>query len=520
MVANGADQGALIRRRVAAGTLSNYLAKFVALGSGFLLTPFLLARLGSTSYGLWVLVGSFVAYGGLLDFGMSTALIRQVAHCEATGRIDRARAYVATSVRIYVVLGLLAVVLGVLLAPMVPDLFDIPPSERDTASALVMLMGVGVGIGIASTPTTAVLRGLQRYELVSALSVAGSLLATGASVGVVLLGGGLLALVAVTTIASLLMQAVCVLIVRRTARDLRLGWRGAEWRLVSDIVGYSGAVFVMELGGRMQTRTDEILIGAFMPVSFVTPYALARRLSEIPQILTDQFMKLLVPLASQLHAADDSDRLRELYTTGTRLTLALYVPIATVLVVLARPILTAWLGQEYAEYAPLVLILTLAGLISTSQWPAGSILQGISGHRPVAVASLASGITNLGLSAALISPLGLTGVAVGTLAPTAVECLGFVLPFTLRTLGVQPGAALREIFLPPLAPVVPMVLVLWLAERDSEPKSLLSIGMCAALGLLTYALGYLVTACAPERRVCRALLASVPRLARVGTLRF
>jgi O-antigen/teichoic acid export membrane protein len=123
------------------------------------------------------------------------------------------------------------------------------------------LMGVGVGMSLAATPITAVLRGLQRYELVSVLGVAGTLLVTRATFAVLLLGGGLLGLVAVTTVASLLMQGLGLIIVRRTAPELRLGWRGADWSLVPSIVGYSGAIFVMELGGRLQTRTDGRLPG-------------------------------------------------------------------------------------------------------------------------------------------------------------------------------------------------------------------------------------------------------------------
>src|SRR5213078_2168691 len=109
---------------------------------------------------------------------------------------------------------------------------------------------------------------------------------------------------------------------------------------------------------------------------------------------------------------------------SSRLTLAIFIPVGCVLAVLTRPILTAWVGAAYADYAHLVIILTLAGLINTSMWPAASILQSMSRHRPLAAMSLGSGLVNVALSIALVHRFGLTGVALGTLIPTAAECLG------------------------------------------------------------------------------------------------
>ncbi len=40
----------------------------------FFLTPFVVNSLGSTAYGIWVLLMSLTGYYGLLDLGVSAAL--------------------------------------------------------------------------------------------------------------------------------------------------------------------------------------------------------------------------------------------------------------------------------------------------------------------------------------------------------------------------------------------------------------------------------------------------------------
>jgi O-antigen/teichoic acid export membrane protein len=246
-----------------------------------------------------------------------------------------------------------------------------------------------------------------------------------------------------------------------------------------------------QIAGRLKARTDEIVIAAFLPLSAVAPYAIALRLSETAQILTNQFMKILLPLASELHAENDQGRLRSLYITSTRLTLAIFLPVGCTLVVLTRPILTLWVGAAYAGFAHLVLILTLANLIDTSLWPAGSVLQGMARHRPLAVMSMCTAVANLALSIVLVRSWGLTGVALGTLIPIAIECIGLVLPYVMRVLGISLKQALKEMFLPALLPAAPMVVVLHTLQFAVDSSSLLSMMALIGVGFLVYVIGYL-----------------------------
>jgi len=47
----------------------------------------------------------------------------------------------------------------------------------------------------------------------------------------------------------------------------------------------------MDVAERIQRKSDEIIISIFLPIAAVTPYVIARKLSEVLQILTVQFIK-------------------------------------------------------------------------------------------------------------------------------------------------------------------------------------------------------------------------------------
>ncbi|MDQ3811822.1 MAG: oligosaccharide flippase family protein [Chloroflexota bacterium] len=505
--ADRANTDALIRRRLFGGSISNALARVIGLLSWFVLAPIILARLGPSQYGLWVVVGSIVGYGWLLDFGISATLVKYLAQFRAQGQIDRARALIATSLCLYSALGLLAALVSAGLAVVLPGLLNVPEEDRATAAWVVLIMGLAVGVGLPCSTGLAVLRGLHRYDLASLVAAAATLISAVCIVVVLFTGGGLIGMVAVSVPVALATQATAWWLIRRIAPELGLTWRGATWQLARTTAAYGTPLSVMDVADILQRKTDEVVIGAFLPVASVTPFVLARGLAEVGRTLTSQFVQVLLPVASELQARNDLGRLRALYLNATRVSLVIFVPIGVTLFVFPRQILTAWVGAGQADAAQLVVILTVASMLVTSQSPARWILQGIARHRLLAVAALASGLGNLALSVALVRPLGVTGVAVGTLVPMAVESMCFVLPFAMRLLDVRAGQWLREIALPAVAPVVPQALALYLLDRVFAPDALLTLALTAMAGWLVYVGSYLALGASPaERALCRRLI--------------
>ncbi len=452
-----------IRRRVLVGALSNYAGQIVAFATLFFLTPFILRELGPTAYGLWVLVGSLMSYGALLDFGVWGALIKYVAEFEARGQSELARSLLVTALWLYVGLAILLVLFSIGLAATFSRWFTLAPELRRVAPMLVVLMGVGAGIAMPAMSPMAILRGLQRYDIVNLVEVAGTLFTAGLTVLALSLGGGLLALVAVNIGGTLFVMALAVYWIRRLAPELRIPWRQFGWHNVEGqvarrIIAYSWPLFVSDISYRLQSKTDEIVIGFFLLIRSVTPYNLAKKLSDVTQILTKQFMKVFLPLASELSADEDHGRLRALYATGLRLTVAIALLFSAIFILFARPILTLWVGEEYATASNIVVILTLAGLMSAIQGPAVVVLRGMSRHRPLAAIALASGIANLILSIVLARRWQIEGVAMGTLIPSVVELI-IVLAYVTHVLAQDRRQLLFRAFAPALLALLPMVLV-------------------------------------------------------------
>jgi O-antigen/teichoic acid export membrane protein len=499
----------LIRRRVLTATLTNWSTKVVTLVIRFFLTPFILHRLGDTQFGLLALVGSVVGQGELLDLGIKAALMKYVAEHHSQEKYIDARRLIATSFLLYCGLGLLALLLALAIAPIFPHLFNVPPSDRATAIHVVQLMGIQIAIAVPGAAPAAVLWGLHRYALVNALIILSTVLSAALTVAILLAGGGVTEMVAAGIPLALGMLVVGIGLLNRVAPELRSTWRDARRELAHSVLSFSGATFIIQTGFSLLTKVDEIIIGAFLPISSVSPYTIARRLSAMPQMVTEPCLGAFLPVASQLQAEGDANRLRSFYLIGSRITLAICLPLASVLIALAGPLLALWVGAEYSAYAPIVIILALAGLAEISHWPANEILQGTARHHGLAPAYLVAAVANITVSVLLVRPYGLVGVAMGTLIPSTVLSLCYVWPYASRVLGVPWRDLLKQVFWPVVLPVVPMGAVIYVATRIIEPSGLISLLVIASASLSAYAAVYLaVGAGDPERQLIRNVLAN------------
>ena len=496
-----------IRQRLLVGTLSNVVGKVTSVGVWFVLTPFVLGRLGPNGYALWVLMGAVASYGFLLDFGIGGAVVKYVAEHVARGERDLAKSLIASAQWLYLALALVALVLSILIAPALARLLGVAADQRATVEWLVILTGMNVAITIAFMPPMSVLRGLQRYDLYNGITVVGSLVEAIAAVAVLLAGWGVVGMVAAMVPVNGLAGIAALRLLKRVAPDLPLGWQGANRADARRILSFSSSLFAIDVARNLQAKTDEFIIVFFRALSVVTPYALARKLGDIAELAAVQFVNVIMPLASELDAGDHGRALRTLYIVASRVALAIAVPLVVVLVVIGGHILTLWVGRTYAGYANLLAVLAIARLLATSQWPAAQVLLGMSRHRFVAATAAVAGLAHVALSVLLLSPFGLMGIAVGTLIPYGCTSLCVLMPFAHRTLQIPFRTAVRDIWSPGLLPGIGAAAVLWGLQRDVTAPSIITVACWILVTMLVYGAGYLMMpATGAERRLLADLV--------------
>jgi O-antigen/teichoic acid export membrane protein len=197
-----------------------------------------------------------------------------------------------------------------------------------------------------------------------------------------------------------------------------------------------------------------VVIGVFMGAAPVAAWAVADRIVSGTQRLTNQGNAVLFPVVVDADATHQIGRLQKVLIEGTRLSLATVLPIAVVLIVLAYPLVEAWVGAKMIIAAPVIQILAVAVALRVGNATSTTLLKGAGQVRRVAIVNIVTGIVNLVMSAALVRPLGLIGVAIGTLVPVAVASIGVLFPDACRRVDLPVRHAFRRAVWPAAWPAV------------------------------------------------------------------
>ena len=454
------------------GTATKYLLLAVNIVLGIFLMPFTVRHLGTTEYGLWMLVASMTAYFQLLDLGYGNGLVRHVADADARGNVTLVNQILSTFVIVYSALGLAAALaVGAMIVWVVPSFPKLTPAQVSLARYVLAMIGIRIAVGFPMTVFGAATTARQRFALNNLVATAASLLTGAATFLLLAYGYRVRAVVAASTAVALVSYVAYAWTAKRAFPELRLRVSSFSTTLIRDVTAFSLYVFIIDIAIQIAFNLDNVIVGAALGTSAVAVYAVTLRLADYQRQMSSQFNSLMFPVVVRYGAANDPEALRRMLIEGTRLALTLVCGVTVCLMGFAGPLINRWMGPGFDAAVLPLEVLAVTGIVFVGQQPLGNILLGTGRQRLVAFSTLAEAIVNLVLSLILVRRYGLLGVAVGTIIPVVAANFFVLVPAACRQVGISVMDFARSVAVAPaigglIAAVAGAALRAWWAPQS------------------------------------------------------
>lgn len=423
-----------------------------AIGWGIVMVPIYLEYLDPAEYGVWILINAVVGYYGLLDLGVYKAVVRHVARCLGLNDGEQLNEVFNTALVLQGLTGMLALVLCIVVALLLPHLASFDLAQNHDAGKLLLLVGASSALAFPGSVFRGALVAEGRFDLSNLIRIFSSLIRHVGQIFVLSGGGGLVELAWVLLAATLVEKPAAALLALWYVPNLRLAPRMFRRGRVREMLVYGAQAFTTSAGERLRFFTDSIVIGGFLPAEAIIDFRVGSRPLQFLTTGVRGISSVLTPAFSRTEALQSSDSGARLLLLGTRVTALVGTLGCLVLTLAGAQLLRLWLGDGFQSSATLLLVLMPAYLLETTLAPTGSLLLGTDDVRVISRATIAEGLANLALSLILIQPLGLIGVAIGTVVPMVVVRL-FVIPwFACRRTGLSYRGFLGEVWTPVLLP--------------------------------------------------------------------
>ena len=443
-----------LRGSLSLNLFSSWGTHAVSLLIGVFLMPYVLHTLGDEHYGTWIFISSIAGYSGLLYLGFGASVGRFVATHYARKEWDQLNRVVTVIFAVYLLLGLVAMAAaGVLawLAPLMHDWGSVPLTD---VRRVILILGLNVAGGLTGSVFGGVLMGVERFEIERGFRLLAGFLRLGLTVLFLTREQGLLTLSLIFLAITALENTGNLLCAFRVVPQLSLRPKYLCRQTLGEVFSFSVFALIEDIAIQLVYATDTIVIGFLLGAKAIVPYYIAQRLCQFLSKPIVQIGQVFMPRAGALQAGAESSRLQALVTQGMGMAFLLTTGMLIGSVFFGQAAITTWVGAGYEESWPLLLILFVSQVVAMPTSVMRSVLFGMGQVRVPSLLYLAQAVANLGLSLALIGPLGLTGVAVGTLIPVVLIELGLLLPYAMRELGMGPGLLTRRVVLPQLLPLI------------------------------------------------------------------
>jgi O-antigen/teichoic acid export membrane protein len=450
------------------------------------LTLYLVRALGPARYGVFALA---LSIGGIVllpsDFGISTSAGRFVAE----HRSDRhaVASVVSDALKLKLVISTTMCSALFVLAGVIAHAYGIATLTWPLRGIAIAIFGQSLLLLLGNTFVA-----LGRTSVYLLLVFSESAIEAGASIALVLLGGGAAGAAFGRATGYVLGSAFALFVVGRRIGRRALDLRWSRRTRTRQIAGYASALLLIDTSFTVFNEIDILLIGALLNARLVGFFSAPMRLVTF---LYYPSYALAIGVAPRVAASGEQRLSNETYLTVLRAGMILQAAITAVVVAWATPIVHLLLGPKFAPSSdvlrllgPLVFLTGIGALTSMSVNYLGEARRRV----PIAIGTA---VVNLAVDLVLLPRIGVIGAAIGTDVAYTLYVIGHLwicttlLDLDLSALGVTFGRTM-------LAALAMGAVLAWVG---TESLSVLQVVGGAAAGVFAYAATLIVTREVTER---------------------
>jgi O-antigen/teichoic acid export membrane protein len=428
----------------------------------FLLTPFILRKIGPRGYGTWAIFLSINALTSLVDMGLLGTLSKHIAEYFARQDYARLNRLLNTGLLLFVLLAsLVGAVLWASSSAVTKLLFHGSEVGHGELLYLFHCALALIWVNVVMLFSSSVTSGLQRLDLSNVLTAFNLLISAVLGAIFLTLGWGIRGLLYASIASAVITLMAYGWVIRRLLPQMVFDLRLADVEEAKKMFVFSLQVYLTQAASAVHNQTEKLLLALLVGVVPVGWYDMgsdiAMKVRSVPQLL----LAPVVPAASELDARGESEKLVELYHRTHKYMACIGVPLVCFVLAVSGRFVELWIGPSLKIVAWPLSVLTLVGFFNLLTGPGYLILVGQGVLRPGLCAALVGVGLNVPLSFILIYKFGFGGALIGTSVSLIVASITFLYLFHRHT-GNSIVRLLREAYLKPVSCSIGVLVILLL----------------------------------------------------------
>lgn len=356
-------------KSLARNSAYSLVAQVWRIGSRFVMTPLIIAKLGLAGYGTWTLLFVICAYVGVIDVNFGLAYNKFTAEYDAKRDYDRLAQIIGAGMAFVGSIAAVALTGVWLFRAAILHVLGVPEAMIPQAGYALLVVSMCLLMQMSVGCVFPILDGLQRLDLRQKIAILASVIEFIVSIVLLYRGWELLAL----AVGHFCGQIVSTTVAWRLCRHLCPELRISPFRCSA--FGFRN---ILSLGGRFQFlavlqllihQGTQVFLSALLGVSMLAISEIARKLLSLGAAAGGAVVAPVFPAFSNLYAGGSRQKWEMLYTRGSKIVSMVCLPCFAFLAVFADRLVLLWTGEAFPlaawtvrMIAPVLFLCSLTGM--------------------------------------------------------------------------------------------------------------------------------------------------------------
>ena len=385
-----------------AGRLVNAVTKFFSV-------PLLLTYFGKENYALLALALSVNIYAKIMDLGFNTGNVKFISSWIPKNENEKINKLVQSSISFYSIIGIINFIILLVIANYSDFIFKLSPQNDLILKKLFYVLSVTSVISWGLSITSQVLKAYERIDYEERLILITNILTFLLVLFTVYFELDLYNYFLIYSILLVIMLPVRLFKCMSLNKSIKfkINWHPTIFK---EVLRYSLGVFLLGIFQFSATNLRPIIVGIQSDILNVADYRIMQQITALILIFTGSFMGILLPIISKLDPLKDIQLTKNIVTEYTKIISLLLTSLVFGFILISKPFIILYLGEEYLEIRMWLIIWSLS-VLGTHNTAISALILAQKSLKPITYFTMFSSVISL-LACWFITPYYGVGGAV------------------------------------------------------------------------------------------------------------
>lgn len=384
----------------------------ISIAIAFVMMPFVISSLGNKWYGIWVLLGTLIAYYEMLDLGMSNAVQRFLAVAVGKNDHSETEATLSSSLCVFLLIAALVLLLSLMAVVLTPH-FVADQTIVNEVRLAVFIMGINAALSFPAYCYSGIITANLRYDILSLAHLLKMLARNFLMYLALSDGAGIVELALITFLVLQVANLIVIRIGRGMLPSFRFSLAAVSRPRIRDLFSYSSYVFVRTVADSSRIQIGSFIIAAFLSISVLVYFNIAARLSDYALKVIKNGFGVSFGLFARYHGEGNVERMRDVATMLSKWAMVLAALVSGGMIIMGHAFISIWMGPAYVDAYPPLVLFALAVVCLGYALPGVNLLMVTGQQRKVALLAVFELVLNTVIAVSTVAFLGTMGVALG-----------------------------------------------------------------------------------------------------------